>query len=285
MTRRGLFTAALGFWLEGCRRVSDDVRPVRVVSLAPSTTEALHALGAIDLLVGRSAHCDFPPEVARLPSVGGYAEPDVERILALAPTLVVGERGPAGPGLDERLRAHGIATFFPPTATVAEIGAMLVALGERLGRRADGERARVELDRRLARLAAWARERSSPRVVLVFDARPLFVAGPGGFPDELVRLAGGTNAVTTGGAYPTLDVERLLALDPEVIVDATDMQGRGSDLARVEGFSRLRAVREGKVRPLVGAAALRPGPRLAEGVRALALAIHGVAPSENEVAP
>lgn len=236
------------------------------------------ALGGLELLVGRSAHCDFPADVARLPSVGGYADPDMERILALAPSLVVGERGPAGPALEERLRARGIATFFPPTGSVAEIESMLVELGARLGRVEAGRRVRATLERRLARISEWGRARTSVRAVVVFDARPLYVAGPGGFPDELVRFAGATNAVTSGGAYPTLDLERMLALDPDVIVDASAMDAGSSALASLVGWSRLRAVREGRVRMLEGSAALRPGPRLADGVRALAKALHGEAP-------
>jgi iron complex transport system substrate-binding protein len=256
-----------------------------VVSLAPSTTEAIAALGGLPLLVGRSAHCDFPVEVTRLPSVGGYADPDVERILGLLPSLVVGERGPAGPALEERLRARGIATFFPPTASVAEIEAMLVELGERLGRVEAGRRARATLERRLARISEWGHARRPVRAVLVFDARPLYVAGPGGFPDELLRLAGGTNAVTTGGAYPTLDLERMLALDPDVIVDASAMDTGASTLGSLEGWSSLRAVREGRVRRLEGSSALRPGPRLADGARALAKALHGEAPPADSEEP
>jgi len=252
---------------------------MRVVSLAPSMTESLHAIGAGPLLVGRTTHCDRPAEVRSLPSVGGYAEPDVERVLGLAPTLVVGERGPAGPSLEERLRGHGIATFFPPTTTVAEVGAMLVGLGQRVGRAAEGEGARANLEASIARIASWSRERPSVSAVMVFDAKPLFVAGPGGFPDELLRLAGGTNAVTGGGAFPTLDVERLLALDPAVIVDATDTLEGPSRLIALEGWERLSAVRAGRVRKLASDAAMRPGPRLAEGLLAVVRALHGEVPA------
>ncbi len=278
----GLGLAGLG--LAGCGRSSVSTT-TRVVSLSPSTTEAMFALGAGDLLVGRSQHCDFPPEVTRLPSVGGYAEPDVERILALGPSLVVGERGPAGPSLERRLVGHGIATFFPPTGTVDEVGAMLLALGERLGRRAEGLRVRAELAAELTRISEWGKTRPRISVVLVFDAKPLVVAGPGGFPDELLRLAGGINAIEGGGAYPTIDIERLLALDPAVLIDATDLREGPSSLPSLEGWSRLQAVRKGAVRKLTQATVMRPGPRLADGLAEVARLLHEQAPPSRVVHP
>src|SRR5678815_2093660 len=85
--------------LAACRtaKPTEEAKALRVVSISPSTTEAVFAIGAGSLLVGRSRYCDFPPEVERLPVVGGYADPSVESIVALAPNLVVGARGPAGP--------------------------------------------------------------------------------------------------------------------------------------------------------------------------------------------
>ncbi|HSN96758.1 MAG TPA: ABC transporter substrate-binding protein, partial [Candidatus Nanopelagicales bacterium] len=120
------------------------------------------------------------------------------------------------------------------------------------------------------------------RVALLFDAGPIVAAGPGGFPDELIRLAGGENLITRGGAYPTLGSEHLIALDPEVLIDgAADLHegaAAGSRLAALRdapGWRELRAMREGRVRPLASAAALRPGPRIGDGLAALARAIHG----------
>ena len=237
----------------------------------------MFALGAGELLVGRSQQCDFPEAAKKLPSAGGYADPDVERVLALRPTLVIGEQGPAGPPLEKQLSAQGIATFFPPTRSLAEIDAMIEGLGERIGRAAEAHRLRAAIDADVARIAAWATGKKV-RAVMVFDVKPLFVAGPGGFPDEVIRRAGGDNAITGGGAYPTIDLERLLALDPEVILDATDDRPGASRLGDSDGWRPLRAVRTGNVRKLGSAAALRPGPRIAEGIRAVAKALHGEDP-------
>ncbi|MCS6898594.1 MAG: helical backbone metal receptor [Polyangiaceae bacterium] len=246
----------------------------RIVSLSPSTTEALFALGAGDLLVGRSRYCDHPPEVEKLPHVGGYTDPNLEAILALRPGLVVGARGPAGPALTQKLEAHGIATFFPPTESLGEIEAMMAELGRRVGR---GEEARRWLDqhgerrRRIeARLAPLAR----PRALLLYGVSPIVGAGPGSFADEMLRLAGAINALPPGTApYPTLSLERVIALDPELILDAALMEAREQP-ALSGPWSAVRAVREGKVRALRSMTVLRPGPRVLDGVEALIEAIH-----------
>ncbi len=253
----------------------------RVVSISPSTTEAVFAVGAGGDVVGRSQHCDYPPEAKALPVVGGYADPSVEAIVALAPTLVVGARGPAGPSLEQALAARGIETYFPETESIAQIEAMIEGLGRRLHRE-DGAAATLSAMRlKVASVALEARGRPRARAVILFDVAPIVAAGPGSFPDELLRLAGGENAVTRGGAYPTLGLEQLLAMDPDAVIDAAgvgDAAGGGVLAQRgAPGWRDLRAVREGRVRAVDSAAALRPGPRIGEGLASLARALRGEA--------
>src|SRR5690606_14622563 len=102
-------------------------------------TEAMYAMGAGSQIVGRSRYCDHPREALSLPPVGGYVDPSFEAILALTPDLVVGERGPVGPQIAARLEERGVATFFPETATFADIEAMLLGLGQRTGRNREAE--------------------------------------------------------------------------------------------------------------------------------------------------
>jgi iron complex transport system substrate-binding protein len=263
-----------------CRGGAARERGARVVSISPSTTEAAFAIGAGDLLVGRSKYCDYPPEAAKLPPVGGYADPSVEAIVALSPTLVIGARGPAGPALEQALAAHAIETFFPETESVAQIEGMLEELGKKLGR-AEGAAAAVgRVRERREAVAKAVAGLPKVRVALLFDVAPIVVAGPGGFPDELLRLAGGTNVITRGGAYPTINLEHLLALDPDLLLDTIAMAtgGAAEPLAAqrsAPGWKELRAVREGRVRAIDSSTVLRPGPRIGEGLAALARAVHG----------
>jgi iron complex transport system substrate-binding protein len=279
--RRAALAGLASLTLAACSRRAGPRGAARVVSISPSTTEAVFAIGAGAEVVGRSRYCDYPLEVSRLPVVGGFSDPNVEAIVALAPTLVIGAHGPAGPALAQALEAHGIATFFPDTESLAQIESMISELGKRLAHEASAALvvAKIEEARRRVRAAVAGRPRV--RAVFVFDTAPIVAAGPGSFPDELIREAFGENLVREGGAYPTLSIERLLALDPEVILDGASTGHEGEEAARAAalrtapGFRDLRAVREGRVRPLTSSVVLRPGPRIGEGLIALCTALHG----------
>lgn len=250
----------------------------RYVSTSPSMTEAVFALGRGEALVGRTRYCDQPTEAARVAIVGGFADPSVEAIVALAPSLVCGERGPAGPDLPRRLAEHGIATYFPELDRVAQVEAMLVELGARLDAAKRGRELARALRGAVDEVAAATPSSVKPRVVLLFDLDPLVAASDDCFPGELLALAGAENPVKGPSKYPRLGAEGLLALDPDVIIDASSMVR--SENARdprviVPGFAELRAVREGRLRSLGSTASLRPGPRLGEGLRELARLVHG----------
>ncbi len=282
ISRRALVAGAFAsLTASGCSTsdVAGEVRagapgPLRVVSISPSTTEAIFAIGRGAELVGRSRYCDEPPEARSVPEVGGFADPSVERILALTPTLVVGERGPAGPRLVEALEQRGLATYFPPIGTLADIDAFLLGLGERMDAREGASRVIERIHAAASAVDAEVAGRARKRVLFLFDFQPLIAAGPGGFPDELLRRAGGDNVVTSGGAYPQLGVEAVLALDPDRILDGSAPAEGAPDaltmLRAIPGLAELRAVRTGQVARLTGTAAIRPGPRIGEGLAQLA---------------
>lgn len=236
----------------------------------------MFAIGAGDRLVGRSRFCNYPPAAKALPSVGGFVDASFEAILGLAPQLVVGVRGPSGPALAERLAARGIATYFPPTDDFAQIDAMLTGLGQRLDAVDGARRAKQVIADAVARVARALAGRPKPRALMVFGLRPIVAAGRGGFPDEMLRRAGATNVVS-GERYPTLGVERVLALDPDVVIDATGAEGHsdGDGLTKgLPGWSELRALKDGKLITVRDERVLRPGPRVGEGLVVLARALH-----------
>ncbi|MGD0524463.1 MAG: helical backbone metal receptor [Polyangiaceae bacterium] len=248
----------------------------RIVSLGPSTTEALFAIGAGDRVVARSRYCDWPPEATKLPAVGGM-EPDVEAILQLSPDLVVGPSGQWSGRFSETMHAHGIATWFPDEiASLAGVDALLLALGDRSGRASEARTLDARIDAREAAIEKATASAPRLRVLLVVGVAPVVVAGPRTFADDLLRHAGATNAVTEGTAWPVLGFERAVELDPDVILDASGAEGGGGARITPEtpGWSGVRAVREGHVVPLHDERVLRPGPRIAEGLAVLAHALH-----------
>lgn len=262
----------------GCTRARPSAGVAkRVVSLTPATTEAVFALGHGPRLVGRSRYCDFPPEVRAVPPVGGFVDPSLEAILGVKPDLVVGVQGPGLRDFAERLDARGIATFFPPTQSFVEIGAMLVGLARLMGDEAKGLAARSALERERAAIEQAVVGRRRPRALFVFGLRPIVVAGAESFPDEMLRLAGADNVIAGDKQrFPTLGVERVLALDPDVVIDATGGAMReGINISRdLPGWSEVRAVREGRLVVVNDDRVLRPGPRVGQGLSILARALH-----------
>ncbi len=251
----------------------------RVVSLTPSTTEALFAVGAKDVVVGRSRYCDFPPEALRLPQVGGYADPNLEAILALHPDLVVGAHGPAGPQLLERLRSFGTEGYFPETESFAQIDDMILGVGARTGHADRAAQVVSAMHAREAQITAAIAGQPRPRVLMIFGLIPIVAAGPHTFADEMLDRAGADNVIRQGGIYPTLGMEQVLALDPDVVINAAVAEAHGAQRITKDepGWRELRAVKEGRVVPITDESVLRPGPRLAEAMAVLARALHPAA--------
>jgi iron complex transport system substrate-binding protein len=227
-------------------------------------------------MVGRSRYCDYPPEVQRLPSVGGYVDPSLEAILALQPDLVLGARGPIGRSLVDKLESRGIDCYFPSTESLAEIVAMIRSLGERLDAAHQSSVLISTIEKQLQDVESQVKGKSQPRTLLVFGQSPVVVAGPGSFPHEMLLLAGCRNAVESTTPYPTLGLETILGLAPDMIIDAT-MAGGGSSQpidANRAGWSSVPAVKRGRVAHLKDDRILRPGPRVGEGVQLLADLTH-----------
>ena len=245
-----------------------------MVSISPSTTEAVFAIGAGPELVGRSRFCDYPPSVAKLPAVGGFVDASLEAILGLTPTLVVGARGPGGRQIVDALEARGIATYFPETESVAQIEGMIRGLGERLAHGAAAAALIADMQQERAALTACVAGHARRSVLMLFGLSPIVAAGPLGFSHEMLTMSGCDNVLARGegrkAAYPTLSLEQVLAADPDVVL-VTAAMGEAPRLPST--WDSLRAVSAGDVRFLPGDEVLRPGPRLARGQRAIVAAV------------
>lgn len=246
----------------------------RVVSLVPSATETLFALGAGDRVVGVSVFDDFPPEVARLPKVGGMVNPSFEAIVALRPDAVVGTQGPLDLAVLDRLQGMGVRVFFPKVESVSEVRASIDSFAALMGRRDEARALQSRIDLSLARVRAAVGERPRPKVLAVFSQRPMTAAGPGSWVDEILAAAGGTNVVTRGGRYPSLAIEEVLVLAPEVVLDMTWHEGTGSLAEVLVRYPAIPAVRDHRVIVLHDSMVLRPGPRLGDAVTRIAQALH-----------
>jgi iron complex transport system substrate-binding protein len=243
----------------------------RVVSLAPSSTEMVFAVGAGALLVGVSTYDDFPPAARKLPKIGTFSGPDLERIVAFRPDLVVAAYGNPLELID-RMRQRHIPVYVSNPSSVDGVLRNLQDLGRLTGRAAQAASQVRQLRARLGRVTARVRSLPALRTLVVIWDEPLTVAGGNSFIQDILRHAGGVNVVASlSQAYPKLDPERLPELDPEVVLFPV-----GKDKPRVErlkgrpGFRQTTAARTGRVYTLNPDWLMRPGPRVVQGVEAVA---------------
>jgi iron complex transport system substrate-binding protein len=239
----------------------------RVVTLAPSLTETVVALGARDSLVGVSRYDDLP-EVKAVPRVGGFVDPSVEAVLAAHPDLLLVQPSPGNRAPIERLAQLGVPVLLLPLTTVEDTLAAVRAVGHALGKDTQGDALAGEIERTRADVRAKAAARPHPRVLFVFGYQPLVVAGPGSFAAELIADAGGQNVVAAAASpYPVYSVEQAMKDAPDIVVDASDTGG-GERLMSLPGLASARWVKPPNL------ALLHPGPRLSEGLRQLFLLLH-----------
>jgi len=277
-----LLTLAIVTLLGGCNSYVHSARSSsggqRIVSLAPSVTETLFALGAGDAVVGVSQYCDYPPSVRQLPRVGSFITPNIEAIAALRPTLVVGLATASDLREIRALRAMGIATLMVDDGSVAAIERSIMAIGDHIGRAGRAHelvralRAQVE--------AVQLRLRDQPRrsVLMVVGHQPMVAVGRGTFLDELLTLADAANiAAASDQAWPRLSVEYIIASRPEVILDGqmgTDPSTPGSFWSK---YPTIPAVQNHRVLGYPDDPTLHPGPRIGITLDQLARLIHPAA--------
>ncbi len=248
----------------------------RVVSLAPSVTDLIVALGAHRHLVGRTTF-DTDPRLAHLPAVGGASDPNVERLVELRPDLVlVWEEGEAA-ALAGRLASFGVAARRVRTETLDDLRATLDSLGSWLGRERAAGALRREIDSAFAAVRARvARRPAVPVMYLVWDDPPV-VAGAASYAHALIELAGGANVFgDVDDAWPEVSVEAIVQRDPSVIVwprerPADDALTR---LARAAGWRDLAAVRGGRVYLVPADRFNRLGPAVGAAADTLARLLH-----------
>jgi iron complex transport system substrate-binding protein len=246
-------------------------RPTRVVSLAPSLTDTVVALGMADRLVGVTRY-DTAPEVKSLPRVGGFLDPSPEAVLGLRPDLVLWlADGGAFPAV-RRIAELGVPVLALPVVGVPDVLRAARRVGAALGNPAAGERLAGEVE--AAVRAAEERASSLPRrrVLLVIGRDPLVVAGPGSYPDALLRIAGGVNVVKGERPWPVYSLERAVADDPDLVVDAAVNEPADT----IGRLAAIPAVKAGRVARLPDDRVLRPGPQLPAALEQLQQALRAV---------
>jgi len=245
--------------------------PARIVSLIPSLTEDLFAMGAGPQIVGVSQFTDYPPAASALPEVASFSSLDAERIVRLHPDIVVGI--PAQANLVVDLRRAGLRVELLPDDSYDDLFADLARLGTLSGHEREALALAASLRARTAALERRVPAGARPRVFVVLAVSPIFTVGRRSYIAHLIALAGGNDAANVDDAYARYSDEALIADQPDAIV--TDPSANLQPLLGRPPWSALHAVRDGRVYVLRDADILeRPGPRYVEGLAWLIARLH-----------
>lgn len=258
------------------REVRVVARPSRVITLSPNLTEIVYALGAGDRIVANTSFCDYPPEAASKPHVGDTQRPDLERIIALKPDLVLVSTASQLQSIFERLAALDIPVYVSTPNDLEGIFASIERIGEALGEPEAGRTLAASLRDRAGAVTKAVAGRPAPKVFVVVGDEPLFTAGKGTFVDDLVRRAGGVSiSGDEATEWPQYSAEAVIARAPEVIVVPTLKHGISNENGGVPTTIReTPAVRDDRIVRIEGDLLMRPGPRLVDGLEALARSLH-----------
>jgi iron complex transport system substrate-binding protein len=249
--------------------------PQKVVSLAPSVTETLFALGFGDRLVGVTTSCDYPAEALKIPKIGGFMSPSLETIAAKRPGLVIGVSSATDPAKAREMERLGLKVTLISLASVNDILNSIKSIARLLGSPQAGEKFVRKITLRMDQVKERVAPAPRRSTLLLVGIRPLIAVGGKNFIDELITLAGGRN-IAGDAAQPWLNLpdEYVVAKAPQVIIEAGMGSERDQAAIHWADLKSIPAVQQGRVYRYPSDKILRPGPRIGEGLEEIARLVH-----------
>ena len=269
------------------REIAVDAPPEKIVSLSPGSTELLFALGLGEKVVGVTSYCALPPGSPEKTIVGGYTNPDVEKIVALAPDIVFAERGNLREILDA-LEKHGITYVGLEPESLDDLAhrtRLMATLTQTESRAEQLIAGWEETEDRVRRAVADVPSGARPRSLFVVSLDGLWIAGPDNYLHGMMELCGGENVAADAPlSWPQYSLEEVVARDPEVVFITADhsnpgraANGGAEAIRKLQSdprWAKVSAVKTGRICVLDADAALRPGPRAFEVLEEMARALH-----------
>jgi iron complex transport system substrate-binding protein len=250
--------------------------PQRVVSLAPSITEMLFALGLDDQIVGVTNFCNYPPDALTKPKIG-YTHPNLETLLGLRPDMVAAPSEFLRADVVAKLDELKIPVFTLQARSLEDVLSHIHLLGRIFDRSAAADALTRQMRDRLGRITRQLESAPHRRVLYVLSSQPLITVGPDSYIHQMIGIAHGSNiAAAASGAYPRLNMETVLEHNPEVLIfpiGSTEGVSEGEQQAWTR-WTALSAVQHRRLHVVSSDALNRPGPRVMEGLEQLARAIH-----------
>jgi len=257
------------------RSVTIPKRPERIVSIGPSITEFLFALGAGPRVVGVDDFSDEPAAAAQVEKVGGI-KVNFEKVVSLKPDIVLIVK--FSDGTIEKLASAGLLVLVVDPQSAGDVARTAILLGRAVG--SDGETMARDIQKRVDDVRSkTASAANKPRVYHEIDASDpakIFTVGPGSYIHDLIEIAGGVNvAAKATSAYPQLSAEEILRSDPEIIVlAAADYSAKPDQVTARAGWSAISAVKNKRIVTIAPNLINRPGPRVGEAAEAYAKLVH-----------
>jgi iron complex transport system substrate-binding protein len=259
------------------RRVKVPPSVRRVISLAPSITEILFALGLHQEIVGVTNFCDFPEDASTKHRIGGFVNPDVEKIVSLKPDLVIAVADGNRWDTIERLSDLGFPVYTVDPKGFDGVIRTIRNMGEITGKEEESRTLIRRIAERKERIVSMTRSLTRPAVFFQVGDAPVITVGKGTLANDLIRLAGGRSiSENEPSSYPAYGVETILSKAPEIIIfSSMDNRKNYSDLIRRwQAWKSIPAVKSNSIYVIDSNLVDRPAPRIAEGLETLARIIH-----------
>lgn len=260
--------------------VTIENHPERIVSLSPANTEILFALGLDEKIVGVTEYCTYPEAALSKEKIGGFSTVNIEKVSVLNPDLIVAADGNSEETVSH-LRELGFTVITINADTIDTTLDDILLLGKATGADDEAEALVSSMKEDLAEIAEKTSAEEKPTILHCMWTDPLWVSGSGTFQDEMITAAGGVNAAADEGGWVALTMEKFLTMNPDIIVvDSGNGMGVGADDALRDFFLKdprmqsLSAVQNEQVYVVNADIIDRGGPRIVEGVEALAEIAH-----------
>ena len=262
------------------RQVTINAVPQRIVSLAPSNTEILFALGLGDKVVGVTEYCNYPEAAKTKPKVGGFSTVDIEKVVSLRPDLVLATQIHSKT-IIPALEKLGLTVVALTPSSLTGVLDSITLVGKITGQSKEASELVKDLSTRITAIADKTQKLSPaqrPRVFYVTWHDPLMTAGTGTLSNDVISQAGGQNIASDITGDKTIDLETVINRDPEVIIVSVGMgTGEDSPWQYIKSESRLKntqALLADRVYKIDGDLIHRPGPRIVEALEQMAQFIH-----------
>ncbi len=255
--------------------------PERIVSLAPSITEVVYALGLEDRLVGVTTYCDYPEEAKKKPKVGGMVNPSIEAVITLKPDIVIMTTDGNPKEFEDRLRSINVKTYVFRARRISELPQGIREMGMVLGVKERAEIVAGEIEGKINRFRVMGQGAEGrgqrKRVLFIVWPEPLIVAGPGTAMDDVVTLLSAQNIASKAKVpYPKYSIEEIIHQDPDIIfIGKGNMNMKDVSDGLLRKISMVTAVKRGAVF-YMSDRLHRLGPRIVEGIEEMDEYLKGV---------